>query len=409
MASFDYTARDAQEVTVHDVITAANRKEALRLLTARGLQPLELTESATSGPAIRAETQLSMTRDRPPLARDLLPFLQALTELTSSGLSPGEAVRLLANRMKEPRLRALCGMLWDRLKEGQTLSQAMESVPQVFDAQAVSLVRAAEATGSLNEVLQRLIQHHAEQRDLKQKLTTALTYPLFVGLVAVGVILFFVFFLMPRLQGLLNSLGGKLPLSTQLLVTGSDLILRYGLVIIPVVVIGVLLIWRWHKTEKGRVVIDAQLVKLPLIRTWTVDIGVLAFVQTLAVLLENGINTVEALRLTERTVPNRTMREALRQATERVLEGDSLSAALNRTGYFPDLVLDRLAVGESTGKLAPCLRDIAKHYASRHTQRLQHLVGVIANGVLLMAFAFVGFLAYAIVAAVLRVSASFSF
>ena len=139
------------------------------------------------------------------------------------------------------------------------------------------------------------------------------------------------------------------------------------------------------------------------------DTGVLIFVQTLAVLLENGINTVEALRLSERTISNRTMRAALRQATDRVLEGDSLSVALTRTGFFPDLVLDRLAVGESTGKLAPCLRDISRHYAEQHTQRLQHFIGLTANSVLLAAFAFVGFLAYAIVSAVLRVSSSFQF
>ena len=409
MASFAYTARDAQGKTMRDVISAASRKEALRVLMARGLQPLELKESTNAGVPIPLHQPAARIVERQPVARDLLPFLKALTELTSSGLSPGEAVRLLANRMKEPRLRTLCGRLWDRLKEGQTLSLAMESIPLVFDIQAVSLVRAAEATGSLNEVMLRLIQHHSEQRELKQKLTTALTYPLFVCLVAFGVILFFVFFLMPRLQALLTSLGGKLPLSTQLLVTGSELLVRYGLIVIPLAVVGVLLIWRWRKTETGRATIDAQLVKLPLIRTWAIDIGVLAFVQTLAVLLENGINTVEALRLTERTVPNRTMRAAMRQATERVLEGDSLSLALTRTGYFPDLVLDRLAVGESTGKLAPCLRDIARHYASRHTQRLEHAVGIIANGVILFAFAFVGFLAYAIVAAVLRVSASFHF
>ena len=409
MASFAYTARDAQGKTMRDVISAASRKEALRVLMARGLQPLELKESTNAGVPIPLHQPAARIVERQPVARDLLPFLKALTELTSSGLSPGEAVRLLANRMKEPRLRTLCGRLWDRLKEGQTLSLAMESIPLVFDIQAVSLVRAAEATGSLNEVMLRLIQHHSEQRELKQKLTTALTYPLFVCLVAFGVILFFVFFLMPRLQALLTSLGGKLPLSTQLLVTGSELLVRYGLIVIPLAVVGVLLIWRWRKTETGRATIDAQLVKLPLIRTWAIDIGVLAFVQTLAVLLENGINTVEALRLTERTVPNRTMRAAMRQATERVLEGDSLSLALTRTGYFPDLVLDRLAVGESTGKLAPCLRDIARHYASLHTQRLEHSVGIIANGVLLFAFAFVGFLAYAIVAAVLRVSASFHF
>lgn len=411
MPDFAYTARDAQGKTVRGALSAATRREALRQLAVRSLQPVDLAEQgAAAKPAGGAIVSEPFRDSRAtPRAQDLLPFLQALSELTTSGMSPGEAVRLLANRIKEPRLRTLCVRLWDGLKEGLTLSQAMEEVPAVFDVQAVSLVRAAEATGSLSEVLQRLIRHHTEQRELRQKLTAALAYPAFVSLVACGVVLFFVFFLMPRLQGLLNSLGGKLPWSTQLLVTGSDLLVRYGAFIVPLVVLGSLLFWRWRRTESGRAIIDAQVVRLPVVRSWAVDTGVLAFVQTLAVLLENGINTVEALRLTERTVPNRTMRAALREATDRVLEGDSLSNALGRTGYFPDLVLDRLAVGENTGKLAPCLRDIAQHYTNRHTQRLQRLVGVLSNGVLVGVFAFVGFLAYAIVSAVLRVSASFHF
>jgi len=299
--------------------------------------------------------------------------------------------------------------VWDLLKEGHTLSGAMENVPQVFDPQTVSLVRAAEATGSLSEVLLRIIQHQTEQREVRQKLTTALSYPFFVCLVAFGVILFFVFFLLPRLQGLLSSLGGRLPLSTQLLVGSAHVLIHYGVFIVPLVVLGSLIIWRWYKTERGRDFLDTQSVRLPLVRRWVVDTGVLAFVQTLAVLLENGINTVEALKLTERTVGNRAIRRALRGATERVLEGDNLSAALGRTGYFPELVLDRLAVGESTGKLAPCLHDLARHYAAAHTIRLQRFVSVVANAVLMFAFGFVGFLAYAIVAAVLRVSSSFHF
>jgi type II secretory pathway component PulF len=372
------------------------------------LQPLELIEES-SGAVRVAATADGTEAVSQATARDLLPFLEALTELTTSGLSAGEAVRLLAARLKEKRLRALSASVWEQLKEGQTLSGAMERLPQVFDQQTVSLVRASEATGSLNEVLQRLIQHQTEQRELRQKLTTAMTYPVFVCLVAMGVILFFVFFLLPRLQGLLTSLGGKLPWSTQLLVGSAHVLVTYGVVILPLLVLTALLFWRWRRTERGRETVDAQLVKLPVLRRWTIDAGVLAFVQTLAVLLENGINTVEALRLTERTVKNRSIRRALRSATERVLEGDSLSAALTRTGYFPELVLDRLAVGESTGKLAPCLRDIARHYSVLHTRRLHQLVSVMANAVLLFAFAFVGFLAYAIVSAVLRVSSSFHF
>ncbi|MFI5357022.1 MAG: type II secretion system F family protein [Opitutales bacterium] len=408
MASFSYTARDSEGKLVRDVVTAANRREALRILVSRQLQPVQLEDQAPAGAPAVARPEPAGT-GRPPDARELLPFLEAFTELTTSGLSAGEAVRLLALRLKERQLRALSIAIWEQLKEGQTLSGAMENLPQVFDPQTVSLVRAAEATGSLNEVLHRLIQHKTEQRDLRQKLITAMTYPLFVCLVALGVIAFFVLFLMPRLQSLLTSLGGKLPLSTQLLVGSAHVLVHYGLVIVPLLAVAGAMVWRWYQTDAGRDTIDEKLVRWPVVRRWTIDTGVLAFVQTLAVLLENGINTVEALRLTERTVPNRSIRRALRGATERVLEGDSLSGALTRTGFFPELVLDRLAVGESTGKLAPCLRDIATYYAALHSRRLQHLVGIIANAVLLFAFAFVGFLAYAIVAAVLRVSSSFHF
>lgn len=413
MPEFAYTARDAQGKSVRDTVNASSRREALRLLAARGLQPVSLNErTAAKTAATPSHTPTSgspASTKATPRADDLLPFLQSLSELTSSGMSPGEAVRLLANRIKAARLRTLCVIIWDGLKEGLTLSQTMETVPAVFDPQTVNLVRAGEATGSLNEVLLRLIEHHTTRRELKQKLITAMAYPVAVTVMAFGVVMFFMFFLMPRLQGLLNSLGGKLPVSTQLLVSGSEMLVRYGIIIIPAVTLTVLLVWRWHKTEAGRVTIDGWLVQIPLVRDWVIDTGVLAFVQTLAVLLENGINTVEALRLTERTVPNRTMRAALKEATEQVIEGESLSAALGRTAYFPDLVLDRLAVGENTGQLAPCLRDLAKHYSNRHTVRLQRMVGVVTQAVLVGVFVFVGFLAYAIVAAVLRVSSSFQF
>ncbi len=416
MPRFAYSVRDAAGRTATDELTAPSRKDALRLLTARGLQPLQLDELNASGRPITAAAKAAasplsfLSGPSDGFSRSaFLPFLQALSELTGSGLSAGEAVRLLAKRLKDAQLRGLSAAVWERLSEGQPLSQAMEQIPRVFDKQTISLVRAAEATGSLNEVLNRLIIHHTEQKELRQKLTTALMYPVFVCVVAFGVILFFVLFLMPRLQTLLTSLGSKLPFSTQLLVSSAQLLLRYGIVLLPLAVFGVLLLWRWRHTESGKTTTDAWLVQLPGVRRFAIDSALLNFAQTLAVLLQNGINPAEALRLTERTVGNRTVQAALRTATDRVLEGESLSAALARTGYLPDLVIDRLAVGESTGQLAPCLRDIARNYADVHSRRLHALTTMMSSAVLLFAFAFVGFIAYAIVSAVLQVSASFRF
>lgn len=410
MPRFVYSARDPAGKTATDELTAPTRREALLQLAARGLQPLKL-EEAGAAPSKKVAKVAPVFFDTPASfsRREFLPFLQSLAELIGSGLSAGEAIRMLAHRLKEPGLRALCAAIWDRLSEGQTLSGAFEAMPEVFDRQTVSLVRAAEATGSLDDVLARVIAHHTEQKELRQKLVTALLYPVFVCLVAFGVILFFVLFLMPRLQTLLDSLGGNLPLSTQLLVGSAEALLRYGVVLLPGALLGLLLLWRWRQTEAGRTALDRWFVQAPGIRRLAIDGAVLTFTQTLAVLLENGITPAEALRLTERTVGNRSVQAAIRSATDRVLEGESLSAALGRTGYFPDLVLDRIAVGESTGQLAPCLRDLSRNYAAAQSRRLHGLTTVVSSAVLLFAFAFVGFIAYAIVAAVLQVSASFKF
>jgi general secretion pathway protein F len=225
--------------------------------------------------------------------------------------------------------------------------------------------------------------------------------------VAGGVVLFFQLVLLPQLQTLLNSLGGTMPTSTKMLVGASDFIKHYGIFVLIAGALGAVSFWRWRHTEVGRVKSDAWLLQLPLLGPFIVDRTVLEFSQTLSVLLENGINASEALRMTERQITNKVHQEAFHAATDRVLEGEALSAALTRTKAFPDLVLDRLAVGENTGNVVPSLRDIAKKYQKLISQRLSAFTGIIATAVLMAVFAMVAFIAFAIVSAVFQVSASF--
>jgi len=202
MAKFNYTARDRSGQATAADIEAPSRKEVLRLLAARGLSPLSVNEAPAANAKRPSETvRNSGTGDLPrrtagriprsPVVisrKQRLPFLQALSDLTGSGLSAGEAVRLLSQRLQEPALRALCQGLWERLSEGQPLSRAMEEYGNVFDTSTTSLIQAGEATGSLNDVLQRLIQHFTEQREVRQKLMTAMAYPVFICAMATGVI-----------------------------------------------------------------------------------------------------------------------------------------------------------------------------------------------------------------------------
>ncbi len=421
MPRFAYTARTDTGEQVSDEIEAPSRKEALRHLQTRRLQPLQFTELTAPKSSRRTKTKRSrdLASAQPTAAsvgsgtkrfasKHRLSFLQALHDLTSSGLSAGEAVRLLANRLKEPVLQRLFSEVWDRLSEGANLSRALQDFPTVFDESTINLLQAGEATGNLNDTLARLIEHLNEQREMKRQLMNALAYPLFMTVVATGVILFFLFFLLPRLQTLLDALGGKLPWSTELLVNFSEFALHYGIAVIAGGAFLLVSFWRWRASAAGRLVTDRWALKLPLVGTFIQSQTVLAFSQTLSVLLENGITTAEALRMTEKQIQNRVHRAAFDEATDRILEGEPLSKAIERTGCFPDLVLDQLAVGENTGNVVPSLKKSAATYRREISSQLNLFTKVIASGVLLSVFLFVGFIAFAMVSAIFTLSSSFS-
>ena len=428
MARFAYSARDRAGKSLSAELEAPSRKDALRLLSARGLLVAQVTElqagpaprksagksppssSSAAAPAqvsrpTRASTRLNA---QAPRRAERLPFLEALHDLTGSGLSAGEAVRLLSTRIKEPRLRTLCAGVWERISEGAPLSRALGGYPEVFDTGTVNLIQAGEATGSLNDTLSRLIAHLVEQRELRAQLMSALAYPVFMVFVSGGVILFFLTFLLPRLQTLLSSLGGKMPASTKLLIGASQFALSiWGIMAVVAVVLALISFIGWRQTPAGRAQTDAWLLKLPLVGPFLVAQTVHSFSQTLSVLLENGITAAEALRMTEKQIANQVHRAAFNTATARVLEGEALSVALTRTGCFPDLVLDRLAIGENTGNVVPSLKSIAAAYQKIITGQLNFFTKVVAGVVLGGVFTFVGFIAFAIVSAVFQVSASF--
>ncbi|OAM91184.1 type II secretion system F family protein [Termitidicoccus mucosus] len=427
MPAFTYTARDRSGQTVQSTLDAPSRKDALRLLAARGLQPVSIDESgaasaaktkparlrSTPGPASASapqaavantpvNTRLTFTR------RECLPFLQALADLISSGLSAGESLRLLTQRVRSPRLRALCARLWELVSEGATLSRALAAFPQVFESSIINLIQAGEATGNLREVLDRLIEHLSERARLKRELVNALAYPLLLMVIAGGVILFFLFFLLPRMESLFTALGSRLPVSTKILIGFANFSLTYGIFIAGALVFAGLAVWRWYKTPAGRAAIDALLLKIPLVGPFLVSRTVLSISQTLSILLENGITASEALKMTGRQINNRVHHDAFDEAISRVMEGESLSGALQRTDCFPPLVLDQLAIGENTGSIVPSLKKIAVNYQQIVTSRLTLFTNFLGTAVLLGTFGFIAFLAFAMISAIFGLSSSFS-
>ena len=260
MPSFTYTARDNKGIVVEGVVEAPHRREALRKLQMKDLKPLKVEEV---GAAKKENNTDRDSKDNEPTAAECLPFLESMADLVRSGMSAGESLRLLSLRLQKSRLRNLCSGIWAKLGEGQSLSAAMGAYPAVFDGQTINLISAGEATGNIRDVLERLITHFTEQAEFRRKLVAAMAYPIFICFIAIGVVIFFVLYLLPRLQTLLTSLGGKLPLSTKLLINFADFFIVAGPLFLIAVVVGAIGVYQWRKTEAGKVASDALLLKVP--------------------------------------------------------------------------------------------------------------------------------------------------
>jgi general secretion pathway protein F len=178
----------------------------------------------------------------------------------------------------------------------------------------------------------------------------------------------------------------------------------------PVILIGgtlaITAIWSWRRTEKGRAETDQRVLGVPGFGAFLRDADLMRLVQTLSLLLENGITTITALALTERAILNTTIRRAFNEARLKIAEGLAIAAALRDTGYFPDLVTDMLLIGEDTGNIVPGLQEVSRYYERRQTKQINLFIATLSIGVLLVAFAFVALIAFGIILAVFSMSSN---
>jgi type II secretory pathway component PulF len=247
-----------------------------------------------------------------------------------------------------------------------------------------------------------------EQKAIRGKLVAALSYPCFLILVAIGLVFLFLFSLLPRIEGLLASLGGNLPTSTKILIATADGLLNYGWIGAIGIALVVALLVSWRKSPAGRFKFDALLLRIPGAGRIARDTQILQFTQTLSLLLENGIIMVQALAMAERSLSNYSMRCTFSEARTKVVEGVALSTAFRSTEYFENMALDVFTVGENTGDVVPGLRQMSRQYSEMIDKFVKTLLGFISTGVLLGVFAMVGMIAFGIISAVFQLSSSLS-
>lgn len=419
MARFSYVGIDIQGKTSSGEIVADDAKDARSKIKKTGLTPITVKSlGASVKKGNKTKKAQSLTKKIAGHKKSSvsgkgekigLEFLKRLLELHGSGMPVADAVKLLNQRLSDPGQKEIAGVLWKELAEGKTLSRSMRNLPQYFSESSSFVVEAGEATGNVSPILKKIISHLEEKREIRSKVVGSMAYPLFVGLIAFGVVLFFLFFLLPQIEEMLASLGGELNLMAKILINGSNWVLAVGPFVLVSIIIAFASLLQWSKTEKGGMAFDQSLLKLPLFGNILYLSEMFQLASLLSTLIWSGIGLTENLRLCEKTIKNRYIRNKFRSARALVNEGKSLPDALRKFKLMPLMQLDILEVGEKTGNLGNSMEDSSNYFRIQLTKKIKTMTTLVSGGALGFAFSLVALVAISIVSSIFQVSKSISY
>ncbi len=355
MAAFDYIAADAAGRTVSGSLNAADEAAARKVMAKRQLAPLQLSPGRAG--AVAASTSGKAGRLSPKALA--LTTRQLATLISVSPLE--EALRNLMLQADRPNVRRVLEGVHAGVIEGRRLSDAMGQQGAAFPPLYRAMTAAGEQSGALQPILERLADGLERDEVVRGKVLTALVYPCVLAVVALGVVVAMMTYIVPKVVDQFDSMGQTLPLLTRLVIGLSDLMRDWGwlmaLVIAAVVAAGLIA----RRREAVRLKLDAWVLRLPLVGRLTRDLHGARMARTLSTMIAAGLPVLEGLTITARTVSNRALRRATEQMAEAVREGGGLSAAMRRAEVFPPILVYMTASGESSGRLEPMLERAADY------------------------------------------------
>lgn len=409
MATFVYTARSKTGEKIEGTIEAIDRRDVLRQLESQGNIPVSVAESNAAKKSVDKQPFFTWRGSgRKMRTRDVLIFTTELSDLLASGMTLGNALNCLASRKTGGAADRIIGSLRDDIVQGSSLSDAFAKHPATFPNLYASMIKAGEASGAMEEVLLRLVEHYERTQETQEKIVMALVYPGIVLLMGTATMFFSMVYVVPKFEVVFNQLGNTLPIPTQILIAMSKWLARYGWITVIAIVVGSILGRRMVKTGKGKEWWDGLKLRMPLIRG-VIAAGIYAnFARTLRTLLANGVPVLQALSIVEQTVGNAVIAKELRNARDRVTDGTTISGPLAAGKVFPRMMTDMLSIGEQTGDMPGSLGHIAKRYESELDRNLKIFTTALEPILIVVVALMVGFVAISILMAVFNLSSGLS-
>ncbi|MDR0993734.1 MAG: type II secretion system F family protein [Verrucomicrobiota bacterium] len=375
MARFTFTALDAKGKEVHGEIEAENQATAVARIREKRYFPTKIEAAGEGtgavakkkggkGGALQMEIKMPKFLQGRVKSKQLTTFTRQMSTLVNAGLPLMRALRVLQRQEKNPTLKEALAQMAESIESGSTFAEALAAHPKIFDRLFVNMVKAGEVGGVLDVVLARLAEFQEKAEKIKGKVKSAMTYPVVVLVLAVGILLFLMMNIVPRFAGIFADLmGGKgMPVITQFVMDASDMLVHRFPVVLIVLFVLVVIIKLIAKTAKGRYTLDQFKLHAPVFGTLVSKNSISRFTRTLGTLMSAGVPVLQALNIVKETVGNEVISRAVATIHDAVKEGENMAPPISSSKVFPPMVVSMVEVGEETGALPDMLMKIADSY-----------------------------------------------
>ncbi|EMR05205.1 Cholera toxin secretion protein epsF [Bhargavaea cecembensis DSE10] len=370
MPRFQYEGRDTKRVR-KGTIQADTKREAVMKLREQGIRVLNLNELP--------ETTLTkeITIGKPVKRPQLIMFLQQFSTLLRAGVTIVDAIHILSQQVESKPFRKILSEIADDLRGGGSLSDAMTKHPKAFEPLTLNMIAAGEASGNIDDSLDRLAMHYEKSYATRQKVVSAMVYPVVVLVLAFGVVIFLLVSIVPMFVDMFDSLGAELPAITLFVLGASQFMQRFWYLIVGFVLLLVLAIYFMHRSKEGKYILDTILLRMPLIGDLMKKSALASMTRTLSSLFTSSVPILQAMAMVERVVDNEVIKRVVRESRDALQKGNSIAGPMTGHWAFPPLIPHMIAIGEQTGALDQMLGKVAEFYEKEvdtATERLKSLI-----------------------------------
>jgi general secretion pathway protein F len=410
MPAYAYTGLNTTGKTIKGIETADNVATLKLILKRQGVYLTAVSETAggsaassraTGGGSREIDFGQFFDRIRP---KDVSGVTRLMSTLLCAGVTLPESLVALTDQVESPRFKNVLSDVGSKVNEGSSLADAMASHPKVFSKLYINMVRAGEASGSLETVLIRIADFMDQQEELRSKVTTAMFYPMAMALVGVGVVTLLMVKVVPGIAEMFAGQGAELPFTTSALIWVSSIIAGYWWLIIMAMIGAVYSFKKWRATAAGRELTDRFLLGMPVVGELARKIAIARFARTLSTMLASGVQLLQALDIVRSLLGNMVLEKVLTTARDEIREGAGIALSLKRSGQFPPLVTHMIAVGERSGQLEQMLTDLADAYDREASAAITRATAILEPIMIVLMGGSVGFIVFAIMTPILQMN-----